>query len=122
MGSLLGYSAMGRITNRRVGAGLLLAMLLCGPLGPMGAQHVAHVPLAADTGTGASVVAARASIGHDAQTCAICHLLSGLRWMPAGQLSIVQAEVAELRSAPSTPPVAPLWLGDAPSSRAPPLS
>lgn len=113
---------MNRLHLRRSRAGLLLAMLLGGPVGPMGALHVAHLEPAAAFAGGAALDDARAVSPHDGRPCVACQLLTGLRWMPTGHGFLVPAEVAAAPPVLATLPVTTLWLGDSPSSRAPPLS
>lgn len=108
------------INWRRGWAGFWLVLLLCGPLGPPGAGHVAHVPSPPASEAGASL--AGPQLGHHGAACAICHLLTGLRYTPAAHPAPAPAEVRFDGLARTAPSLRPSWLGDTSASRAPPRS
>ncbi len=106
---------------RRFEASVLLALLLCGPIGPLGAYHVAQ----ADTGLPRATAASAAddlSTAHG-PACAICHFLTSLRVTPAASPAVVT---------PATPAVAQFpasdgqavhdWLASPSAGRGPPLA
>jgi hypothetical protein len=74
----------------RVKASFLLALVLCGPVGPLGAAHVAKADLAfapstVDHPTVEQTVDGTAAHG---PSCLVCHLLTGLRWTAEGPFSL----------------------------------
>lgn len=63
---------------RRLRAGLLLALLFAGPVGPLGAWHVAHVDPALSHDVTLGAAGEAKAVGHG-PACAVCHFLTGLR-------------------------------------------
>lgn len=99
----------------RVKASVLLALVLCGPVGPLGAAHVAKADLAFAPSTVAPPAIEQAVnvMGAHGPSCLACHLLTGLRWTADGPFSLdpalgpTPAPVAALVAflpAPGVPP------------------
>lgn len=104
----------------RVRAAVLLGLLLASPAGLPGVLHVAHLP-ASPRPAAAVLGAAPAAAGHGA-ACAICHVLSGLRWhaaVPPAALTPVAAGRTCVFSSPHDS--LRCWLAEASAGRAPPL-
>ena len=106
---------------RRFEASVLLALLLCGPIGPIGAYHVAQ----ADPGLPrTTVVSAAADLATaHGPACAICHFLTSLRFTAVTTPATLPPAVAAAAPSPAPDGVAVhAWLARPSVGRGPPLA
>lgn len=107
---------------RRLQASVLLALLFAGPLGPLGAIHVAQADPAVSHDLAVSTTGEAAAAGHG-PACAVCHFFTSLRFTtPAWPTAPVPAQVSASLLAPTAPSVPRIWLADVSAGRAPPRS
>lgn len=105
---------------RRIFSGVLLTLLLAGPVGPLGAWHVAKVDASASHGTTVSAPG-EATVGHG-PSCTVCHLLTGLRFTaPAWPPGLVPPLARDAGLAIEAASSSHRWLASDSASRAPPL-
>ena len=106
---------------RRFEASVLLALLLCGPIGPVGAYHVAQADPGLPRTTAVSAVADLTTAHGPA--CAICHFLTSLRVTPAASPATVAPLLAAVAQFPASDGQAIHdWLASPSAGRGPPLA
>jgi hypothetical protein len=105
---------------RRAYAGVLLGLLFGGPLGPLGAWHVASIDPAVSHE--ATVGTSGSAAGGHSPFCPACHFLIGLRFAaPAWPPSLVPPQVRAAGPAIEAVVQTPRWIASGLASRAPPL-
>lgn len=106
----------------RLQASVLLALLFAGPFGPLGAIHVAQTDAAVSHDLAVSATGEGSPAGHG-PACAVCHLLTGLRFTtPAWPTVQAPAHLSALLPIPPRVSVTLVWLADVSAGRAPPRS